>query len=225
MAIAFELKDKKMAENAHFNMLEQQVRPSDVLAPRALSALKSVERIQFVDDELQGLAYADTDLPIGFGQVILSPVVLGRFLQAIDIQPDESVLEIGTGTGYFTALLAQLAEHVTSVEIIPELSALAAENLANVDNVTLLVGDASKSWTLADRIDVIISTAAFVTVPDDYLQSLAVGGRMLAVVGEAEAMEVQIIRRVTEWNWQVENVFETVIPAMINAEPHAQFEF
>lgn len=212
-------------DNAHFNMLEQQVRPSDVLEPRTLKALKDVVRAQFVDDELQGLAYADTDLPIGFGQVMLSPVVLGRLLQALDIQSDESVLEIGTGTGYFTALLAQLAMHVTSVEIIPELSAMAADNLADIDNVTLLVGDASKGWALADRIEVIISTAAFVTVPDDYLQNLAVGGRMLAVVGESDAMIVQMIRRVTEWEWQTETIFETVIPAMINAEPHAKFEF
>ncbi|MBE9533142.1 MAG: protein-L-isoaspartate O-methyltransferase, partial [Proteobacteria bacterium] len=175
--------------------------------------------------ELQGLAYADTDLPIGFGQVILSPIVLGRLLQALDIQPDELVLEIGTGTGYFTALLAQLAMHVTSVEIVPELSAIATENLADVDNVTLSVGDASKGWALADRIEVIVSTAAFVTVPDDYLQSLTVGGRMLAVVGEGDAMTVQMIRRVTEWEWQTETIFETVIPAMINAEPHEQFEF
>ena len=206
-------------------MLEQQVRPSDVLDSRALKALKDVERAQFVDDELQGLAYADTDLPIGFGQVILSPIVLGRLLQALDIQPDELVLEIGTGTGYFTALLAQLAMHVTSVEIVPELSAIATENLADVDNVTLSVGDASKGWALADRIEVIVSTAAFVTVPDDYLQSLTVGGRMLAVVGESDAMIVQMIRRVTEWEWQTETIFETVIPAMINAEPHAKFEF
>ena len=215
------------ADNAHFNMLEQQVRPSDVLNPRALIALKEVVRAQFVDEELQGLAYADTDLPIGFGQVMLSPVLLGRLLQAIDVQADEVVLEIGTGTGYFTALLAQLAKHVTSVEIIPELSAIAADNLAKagIDNVTLLVGDASKGWSLSDRIEVIISTAAFVTVPDDYLQSLTVGGRMLAVVGEGAAMAVQIIHRITEWEWQADTIFETVIPAMINAEPHAKFEF
>ena len=214
-----------MVANAHFNMLEQQVRPSDVLDSRVLSALKKVVRAQFVDEELQGLAYADTDLPIGFGQMILSPVVLGRLLQALDVQADESVLEIGTGTGYFTALLAQLAMHVTSVEIVPKLSAIAADNLADIDNVTLQIGDASKGWALADRIKVIISTAAFVTVPDDYLQNLAIGGRMLAVVGEAKAMNVQIIHRVTEREWQTESVFETVIPAMINAEPNAQFEF
>ena len=214
-------------ESAHFNMLQQQVRPSDVLDPRVLKALNDVARDQFVDQDLLGLAYADTELPIGYGQTMLSPVVQGRLLQAIDIQPDEEVLEIGTGSGYSTALLAQLAKHVTSVEIVPELSELAQQHLtdAAIDNVTLCVGDASRAWALADRVDVIIATAAFVTVPDAYLQSLSVGGRMLAVVGEGDMMTVQIIHRITEWEWQTDAVFETVIPAMINAEPKPEFKF
>lgn len=213
--------------NAHFNMLEQQVRPSNVLNPRVLKALNDVVRAQFVDEELLGLAYADTELPIGFGQVLLSPVLQGRLLQAIDIQADETVLEIGTGTGYFTALLAQLSKYVTSIEIISELSVMATENLikADIHNVNLLVGDGSKGWSLSDRVDVIIATAAFVVVPEDYLQSLNIGGRMLAVVGEADVMAVQIIHRITEREWKVEVVFETVMPAMINAEPHTKFEF
>lgn len=214
-------------ESAHFNMLEQQVRPSDVLNLRVLKALNDIARDQFVDQELLGLAYADTELPIGYGQMMLSSVVQGRLLQAIDVQPDEEVLEIGTGSGYFTALLAQLAKHVNSVEIVPELSALAQQNLTKVgiDNVMLSIGDASQAWALPDRIDVIIATAAFVSVPDAYLQNLSVGGRMLAVVGEGDMMTVQIIRRITEREWQTDDVFETVIPAMINAEPKLEFEF
>lgn len=212
---------------AHFNMLEQQVRPSDVLDLRVLAALKSVIRAQFVDNDFLGLAYADTELPIGYGQKMLSPVLQGRLLQALDVQPDEKVLEIGTGTGYFTALLAQLASHVMSVEIVPELSALAQNNLtsAGIDNVTLYVGDASRAWPLADRIDAIVITAALVSVPDDYLQSLQVGGRLLAIVGKGQNMQVQLIRRVAERQWQTTTVFETVISAMINAEPKLEFEF
>jgi len=212
---------------AHFNMLEQQVRPSDVLNTRVLNALENVERSQFVDESLSGLAYADTELPIGFGQVMLAPVVIGRLLQAIAVQENEHVLEIGTGTGYLTALLASLAAEVTTVEIISELSEQAQQNLNNVgiSNVTCCVGDASCSWPLVDRIDVIISTAAFVTVPDDYLQSLKVGGRMLAVVGQGNMMTANVINRVSEWEWQTESLFETVIPAIINAEPKAEFEF
>lgn len=217
----------KTLDTAHFNMLEQQIRPSDVLDHRVLKALKDVVRTQFVDDDLLGLAYADTELPIGYGQVMLSPVLQGRLLQALNVQADEKVLEIGTGTGYFTALLAQLASHVISVEIVPELSAVAQRNLASagIDNVTLYVGDASRSWPLADRIDVIVITAAFVTIPDDYLQSLQVGGRLLAIVGNDQNMKVQLIRRTAERQWQTETVFETVISAMINAEPKPEFEF
>jgi protein-L-isoaspartate(D-aspartate) O-methyltransferase len=212
---------------AHFNMLEQQVRPSDVLDPRVLMALKDVLRSQFVDDDLAGLAYADTELPIGYGQMMLSPVQQGRLLQVLNVQPDENVLEIGTGTGYFTALLARLAKHIISIEIVPELSALAKHNLATagIDNVTLYTGDASQGWPLADRIDVIVTTAAFVTIPDDYLQRLQVGGRMLAIVGKGHNMKVQLIRRTTERDWETDNIFETVISAMINAEPKPEFEF
>lgn len=208
-------------------MLEQQVRPSDVLNPRVLEALSEVARDQFVDDDLSGVAYADTTLPIGFGQIILSPVVQGRLLQALDVQPEENVLEIGTGTGYSTALLAQLAQHVISVDIVPELSVIAQDNLSNagIHNVTCYVGDASHGWSLADRIDVIIATAAFEVVPDNYLQSLTVGGRMLAVVGKDTDMTVQIIRRISEREWQTDTVFETSIPAMINAEVKPKFEF
>lgn len=214
-------------DSAHFNMLEQQVRPSNVLNPRVLQALKDVVRNKFVDESLQGLAFADTELPIGFDQVMLSPVLQGRLLQALDVQDNEIVLEIGTGTGYFTALLAQLAKHVTSVEIVPELSALAQQNLtdAGIDNVTLCIGDASQSWQTADRVDVIIATAAFVSVPDAYLQNLNVGGRMLAIVGEGKMMDVQNIQRITEVEWQTNSIFETVSPAMINAEPIVEFEF
>lgn len=214
-------------DSAHFNMLVQQVRPSDVLSPRVLNAMQEIDREKFVSPELSGLAYADTELPIGWGQVMLSPVLEGRFLQILDIQAQEKVLEIGTGNGYFTALLAKLAASVISVEIVPELTEIAQKNLqqAGIDNVTLMTGDAARGWPLDDRIDVIVATAAFTTVPDAYLHSLEVGGRMLAVVGKAPVMSVQIIRRVTEWEWRTETVLETVIPAMINAEPKPEFEF
>jgi len=214
-------------ETAHFNMVEQQVRPSNVSDPRILTALNQIKRNDFLEDELQGLAYADTCLPIGYGQVMLSPVIEGRLLQALNVQADEEVLELGTGSGYFTALLACLAKHITSVEIVPELSEQAAENLskAGIENVNLLIGDASRDWSLTDRVDVIVATAAFAIVPDDYLQSLAIGGRMLAVIGDANIMNVQIIKRVTEWEWQTDTVFETSIPLMINAEPKPVFEF
>jgi len=212
---------------AHSNMVTQQVRPSDVLNPQVLTALQAVKREQFVAEELIDLAYADTQLAIGFDQFMLSPVLEGRMLQALNIQPNEEVLELGTGAGYFTALLATLAKRVLSVELIPELSQLAQQNLdeLGISNVNLAVGDASQEWSLIKRVDVIVATAAFVAVPNAYLQTLNVGGRMLAVVGTAPIMSVLLIRRVSEREWQTETVFETLIPPMTNAEPKAEFNF
>ena len=212
---------------AHSNMVAQQVRPSDVLNPHVLHALNTIKRDRFVAEELVDLAYADTQLAIGYGQFMLSPVLEGRLLQALNVQKHEHVLELGTGSGYFTALLASLAEHVTSIEIIPELSQLAQQRLTGmaIPNVTLNIGDASQGCELKERVDIIVATAAFVTVPDAYLQALAVGGRMLVVVGNAPVMSVQVIQRISEWDWHTETVFETVIPAMINAEPKPEFNF
>ena len=212
---------------AHSNMVAQQVRPSNVLNPHVLAALKAIKRDKFVADDLVDLAYADTQLAIGFGQFMLSPVLEGRFLQALNIQKDEQVLELGTGSGYFTALLATLAEHVFSVEIFAELSQLAQQRLTDmtITNVTLNIGDAAKEWQLKGRVDIIVATAAFVSVPDAYLQALTVGGRMLAVVGKAPVMSVQLIQRISEVEWHTNSVFETLIPAMINAEPQPEFNF
>lgn len=214
-------------EQAHSNMVNQQVRPSDVLDTRVLAAMSAVPRALFVDPELASLAYADTALPIGEGQSMLSPVLEGRLLQALQLQPDETVLEIGTGSGYFTALLAKLAGQVISVDIFPSLSEQAQARLTAlaINNVSLHVGDAAKSWPLPDRIDAIIITAAFVSVPEAYLHSLKVGGRLLAVVGKAPAMSVQLIERIGEWDWRTTELFETVIPPVIHAEPKATFEF
>ena len=214
-------------DKAHSNMVIQQVRPGDVLDTRVLDVMSSIPRQDFVDAELVQLAYADTRLPIGYGQTMLSPILEGRFLQALNLQAHDVVLEIGTGSGFFTAMLASLAAEVISVEYFQELSDAARERLdkLNINNVRLEVGNASKEWSLPDRVDAIVITAAFVTLPDSYLHSLKVGGRLLVVIGKAPAMSVQLIQRVGVWEWQTNSLFETVIPAMIDAEPKAEFEF
>lgn len=214
-------------DNAHSNMVAQQVRPGEVLDAKVLAAMTAIPRAHFVDTDITRLAYADTLLPIGCGQVMLSPIQEGRLLQALNLQSDEMVMELGTGSGYFTALLAQLAGQVISVEYFAELSEQAAQRLQQhgIENVSLQVGDAAKNWVLADRIDAIVITAAYVTVPENYLHQLKVGGRLVVVTGEAPAMSVQLIRRVSERDWQTETLFETVIPAVINAEPKAEFKF
>lgn len=214
-------------DNAHFNMLEQQIRPSEVLAPKVYTAIDSIDRSYFFDEALSGLAHADAELPIGFGQMMLPPVLQARMLQALDIKPTESVLEIGTGNGYFTALLAQLAKHVTTVEIIAELSQQAQQRLddLSISNVEFAVADASIAFTMPDRMDLIVITAACVEIPESYLHALTIGGRLFAVVGQGKVMKAQLVTRVAERDWQTLDVFETTIPAMINGEPKPQFEF
>jgi protein-L-isoaspartate(D-aspartate) O-methyltransferase len=208
-------------------MVVQQVRPSDVLDDAVLRVMMEVSRADFVDDHLAMMAYADTMLPLAHGQTMLSPILEGRFLQALNLSPETNVLEIGTGSGYFTALLAKLARHVISVELYADLSERAAQRLtnANINNVTLTVGDASKGWSLVERVDTIVLTAACADTPDEYLQSLKVGGKLLIVTGKAPAMPVQLITRMSEREWQSTVLFETVIPYLINAEPSQKFEF
>ncbi|MEC9314665.1 MAG: protein-L-isoaspartate O-methyltransferase [Pseudomonadota bacterium] len=212
---------------AHANMVNQQLRPNEVADARVLAAMSNIPREKFLEPALQGLAYADVQLPIGCGQTLLPPMVEGRMLQALALQPDETVLEIGTGSGYFTALLARLAAQVITVEYFDELSVEAQDRLLELDihNVEFHVGDAARAWPLSERLDAIIMTAAVLTVPDEYLNQLKIGGRLLAVVGKTPAMSVQLIQRISEREWHTKSLFETVIPAMIHAEPKAEFEF
>lgn len=214
-------------DTAHLNMVTQQVRPNAVMDEKILAAMSELPREVFIDPALRGLAYADMQLPIGYDQVLLSPMVEGRILQKLALKADETVLEIGTGSGCFTALLAKLATKVISVEYFPELSQLAQQRLAElaIENVEFHVGDAARGWPLPDRVDAMVITAAFVSLPEAFLHNLKIGGRLIAVVGKAPAMSVQLIKRTSEREWQTESLFETVIPAMIHAEPKAEFEF
>lgn len=212
---------------AHANMVWQQLRPNDVSDPAVLQVLQTIDRADFVSPELKPLAYADTQLPIGSGQHLWSPLQEARILQALQLKNTDNVLEIGTGSGLFTAMLAQLAAHVVSVEIHTQLQQSAAQHLQslNLTNIELQIGDACNSWPLPDRMDAIVLTAAYPQVPEAYLHQLKVGGRLLAIVGSAPAMSVQRITRQEETRWQTENLFETVVAPMIGAEPKPEFAF
>ena len=212
---------------AHANMVWQQLRPNDVSDPAVLQVLQTIDRADFVSPELKPLAYADTQLPIGFGQHLWSPLQEARILQALQLKNTDNVLEIGTGSGLFTAMLAQLAANVVSVEIYPQLQQSAAQHLQalNLTNIELQTGDACNGWSLPDRVDAIVLTAAYPQVPEAYLHQLKVGGRLLAIVGSAPAMSVQRITRQEETRWQTENLFETVVAPMIGAEPKPEFAF
>ena len=223
-------------ETARFNMIEQQIRTWEVLDPTVLQLLNDVPRENFVPEEYLGLAFADIEIPIGFnvnaGQTMLSPKLEGRILQALKVQKTHSVLHIGTGSGYFTALLASLAKHVISIEIEADLSAQAAKNLAknNILNVTLEVADAvlgRPSDHLANMqfYDVIVYTGSSPVEPACVRQQLNIGGVLFMVLGQAPAMQATLIQRVSKTGFKQDVLFETCIPELLYAPQAQQFEF
>lgn len=211
-------------EQARFNMVEQQIRPWDVLDAKVLDLFMSTPRHEFVTEAQQQLAYTDTALPIGEGQSMLPPTVEARMLQALDIAKDETVLEIGTGSGYNTALLAKSADQVTTVEYFPSILETAKNRLQDYDNIQFCEGDGSQDWSDDKQYDVIYLSGAVTEVSAQYLQKLTLGGRIAAFVGTQPAMTAQIITRVGDNEWETEALFETVIPSLIHAEPKATFQ-
>lgn len=214
-------------EQARFNMIEQQIRPWEVLDEQVLDLMAEVPREDFVPESCRNLAYTDTAIPLGNGQVMMPPKLAARILQALDIQPTETVLEIGTGSGYFTALLARLARHVFSVDINPDMTRQAQEKLAahGVHNVTLETGDGAQGWERHAPYDVIVLTGSVPVLPDCVREQLKLGGRLLAIVGDSPVMEVRLITRRGEADWTEESLFETDLPPLINAPQPDRFRF
>lgn len=223
-------------ETARFNMIEQQIRTWEVLDPTVLQLLNDVPRENFVPQEYLGLAFADIEVPIGpnvnAGQTMLSPKLEGRILQALKVQKTHSVLHIGTGSGYFTALLASLAKHVISIEIEADLSAQAAKNLAknNIQNVTLEVADAvlgrpNDHSANMQFYDVIVYTGSSPVEPAGVRQQLNIGGVLFMVLGQAPAMQATLIQRVSKTGFKQDVLFETCIPELMYAPQAQQFEF
>lgn len=212
---------------ARRNMIEGQIRTWEVLDPRVLDLLERMPREAFVPEAWRRLAYADMCLPLGRGQVMMPPKVEARLLQELEIDPKDKILEVGTGSGWMTALLAQLGGHVYSVEIIPEFKLRAQEKLAahGIRNVTLEVGDAARGWERHAPYDVICITGSLPVLPDSFLKSLAPGGRLVAIVGRSPVMEAKLIRRLDDDNWSELSLFETDLPPLINAPEPSPFVF
>jgi protein-L-isoaspartate(D-aspartate) O-methyltransferase len=206
-------------EQARFNMIEQQIRPWEVLDPQVLDLLFVVKREDFVPAVYRDLAFADMEIPLGEGQVMLAPRIEARLLQELSVRKSDKVLEIGTGSGYMAALLAARAEHVVTIELRPEIAAIARDNLqrAGVGNVTVECADGIRGWTQRAPFDVIVLSGAVPQIPDAILKQLRVGGRLAAVVGAAPVMEAQLITCVAEGVFNTINLFETVIPALDGA--------
>lgn len=214
-------------ETARFNMVEQQVRPWDVLDPQVLQLLSSAPREDYVPDAYRQLAYADIEIPLGHGEAMMHPRVEGRMLQALDIRPADRILEVGTGSGFVTSLLAHLGDSVYSIEIVPEFSQSAGAKLArhNVTNVTLEVGDGVRGWDAHQPYDAILVTGSIPEMYDEFKQQLAIGGRLAVVVGSGVAMEaVQVVR--TEKNaWITTSLFETELKPLVHADAPRTFTF
>ncbi len=214
-------------ERARHNMVEQQIRPWDVLDQRILDLIARAPREEYVPADCRNLAYCDIEIPLPHGQAMMAPRIEARLLQALEIKPTDKILEIGTGTGYLASLLAALARHVTSVEIFPDLTTMAAGTLAahGVRNITLEVGDAGRGWERGGPYDVIVLTGSVPVLGDAFRNTLADGGRLFAVVGQAPAMEAQIVYRHGRHQWKTASLFETVLAPLQNVAVPPSFRF
>lgn len=204
-------------EQARFNMIEQQIRTWDVGDERVLLGLTELQRERFVPAQFRAIAFSDLEVPlivhaVDTKQTLLAPKLEARLAQALALEAADCVLEIGTGSGFQAALLSKLSRQVTSVEIDPRLVAFAQENIANakIDNVTIQTGDGSECWGTTEY-DAILVTGSLPAIPDALKYQLRMGGRLVAVVGQAPAMTATRLTRITAASFETETLFETVI--------------
>jgi protein-L-isoaspartate(D-aspartate) O-methyltransferase len=214
-------------EQARFNMIEQQIRPCEVLEGRILELLKHVRREHYVPKDMREMAFMDMEIPLGYGAHMWQPKLEARTVQELHLAKSDKVLEVGTGSGYLTALLSVLAGHVNSVEIVPELSAAAGLKLHTYrhDNVTLEIGDAARGWGNGTNYDVIVLTGSTPLLPAAFQKSLNIGGRLFAIVGDAPVMEAKLITRVAPDTYETVNIMEACVAPLQNALQPERFVF
>ncbi len=214
-------------EQCRHNMVEQQVRPWDVLDDKVLNTLEMIPRDRFVPVQYSNLAYADTAIPLTENARMMHPILEGRLLQLLNIQPEDNVLEIGTGSGYLTACLATLACHVETYEIDESLAAKAKQTLQDqgIFNIDIICADGLQGTSVNKKYDVIVLTGSVSEAPDTFLQALNSNGRLFVITGEAPAMQARVLTRTTDNDWADEVIFETVLPRLVNGEKPASFTF
>jgi protein-L-isoaspartate(D-aspartate) O-methyltransferase len=214
-------------ERARFNMVEQQIRTWEVLDQRVLDLLLKVRREEFVPQQHRALAFVDMEIPLGHGEKMLAPKMEARMVQALTLRPDDRVLEIGTGSGYMTALLASLGSHVCSVDIVADFTRAAGAKLAasGIANVTLETGDAARGWGRAAQYDVVVLTGSVPVLPESFQHGLRPGGRLIAVVGEPPVMEARLVTCAAPGAYRTAGLFETCIAALRNALQPEKFVF
>lgn len=214
-------------EKARFNMVEQQIRPWTGLDQDVLDLLFVVKREEFVPTAYRSLAFADVEIRLGGETSMLAPKIEAYALNALQVRKADKVLEIGTGSGYMAALLAAHADHVWSVEIVPELAETARENLRKqgVDNVTVETGDAARGWPGHAPYDVIMVSGSLPQLPKELLAQLKPGGRLFAIVGEAPVMAAQLVTRMADGSLRTESRFETQTASLVNVKQQERFVF
>ncbi|WP_449429609.1 protein-L-isoaspartate O-methyltransferase family protein [Rhodanobacter umsongensis] len=214
-------------EQARLNMVENQVRPWEVLDARVLDVLSRVRREDFVDAAHRQLAFADLCLPLGHGEVMMKPVVEGRVLQALELLPTDHVLEIGTGSGFLTACMATLSAQVTSIDIHADFTATATQRLraADIANATLVTGEAVNTWQPGGLFDALVVTGAVSDIPPRWLTWLKPGGRALIVRGQSPVQQATLLTHEGAGRYREEILFETDLPYLTHAEPPQRFVF
>lgn len=214
-------------EQARVNMVKQQLRTWEVLDSRVLDLVAKVPREEFVPEQYRELAFADTEIPIGHGQRMMDPKVEARILQALNVQPTDNILEIGTGSGYLTACLARMGGKVTSLDIQADFTARAAQLLQRqgIDNVDLITGNGLEGPQEGGPFDVIVLTGSIPRIDEKLNRQLAQGGRLFVVAGNSPAMEATLFTRVGDYQWREEVLFETDLERLEIPDATAEFIF
>lgn len=217
-------------ETARFNMIEQQIRPWEVLDAGVLSLLATVRREDFVPPALKAMAFVDTQVPLPAGQHMLEPRVEARLLQELRVQRHEKALEIGAGSGFMAALLAHRAQQVTTLECVPELARMARESLRrngllNVQVLEVTAADGARGLPAEAPFDVILLSGSVAEVPKGLLDQLRVGGRLAAIVGEEPVMRACVFTRTGEATWTQQEVFDTLSPRLQGFAEKPAFHF
>lgn len=211
---------------ARLQMVEQQVRAWDVFDPAVLSVLAEIPREQFVPPGFESLAFADTGIPIGHGEAMMTPTVEGRVLQALELDGTETVLEVGTGTGFLTACLAQLADKVTSIDVYDDFLKRATQNLEDTGITNVELHNMDATVRLPDSgFDAIAVTGSLQRFDPRFVEALNPGGRLFVVIGNAPTMEARIVERTGDSDWESEALFETLLRPLVNGALPPQFAF
>jgi len=214
-------------EQARFNMVEQQVRTWEVLDERVLKLLETTHREDFVPVRYRKMAFTDMAIPLDHGQNMMKPVIEGRLLQSLELKPDETVLEIGTGSGFITACLAQLAKQVVSVDIHAQFATDVAAKLKEkgINNVEFETGNVMTGWQPEQAHDVLVVTGSVPSIPDHFRGWVNPNGRIFVVCGEEPAMEAKLFTKLNATEWREESLFETDLARLKDAEKAPVFKF